>query len=335
MTPVVYAGTLGQGVWRSGDRGETFARACDGMFMEASVRALAVDPRDPRVLYAGTDAGLYRTENGGDRWERLPAPFDPGDGWPAGVAVWSLLLLPRDPDTLLVGTCPSALYRSSDRGASWEKLEAGLADTCPAIIHPRVTCLLADPTDENTLWAGIEIDGARRSTDGGRTWRRCDAGLSSLDIHGLAVVPGRDGGAEGKTILATTNNDLNVSTDDGANWQPQNIKERIGRGYCRGIVARADDPRTLFLGNGNGPPGTTGALHVSHDGGGTWQTPPLPMAPNSTAWTFAVHPADPALVFCAAVSGYLYRSTDAGEAWSKCRHEFGEVRALAWAPGDA
>src|SRR5436309_1590101 len=107
---ILYAGTVGQGVWRSVDNGETFQRRCAGMFMEAEVRALATDPSDAATLYAGTDAGLYRTVNGGERWIRMEAPFDPGDGWPAGVAIWSVLVHPKNPDLIFVGTCPSALY---------------------------------------------------------------------------------------------------------------------------------------------------------------------------------------------------------------------------------
>jgi photosystem II stability/assembly factor-like uncharacterized protein len=322
---VVYAGTVGQGIWRSADGGETFVRSCAGMFMEAEVRALAAHPQNSKVLYAGTDAGVYRTQDGGVHWERLDAPFDIGKGWQAGTVVWSLLVHPHQPDTIFVGTCPSALYRSQDGGAWWEKLDVELIPECRGIMYPRVTCLLADPTDTNTIWAGIEIDGVRRSVDGGNTWQRLDSGLSSLDIHGLAIVP--DGQ---KTVIASTNNDVNVSTDNGATWQPQNVRERFSWAYCRGIVSKADDPHTLFLGNGNGPPGNVGALQMSRDGGRTWRTARLPVTPNSTIWTFATNPVDPNLIFCASVSGYVYRSDDGGETWTKCPHEFGEVRALAW-----
>src|ERR1051326_1472364 len=126
MEAILYAGTVGQGVWRSLDGGETFQRRCAGMFMEAEVRALAMDPSDPAVLYAGTDAGLYRTANGGERWQRIAAPFDPGNGWPAGTTIWSVLVHPKDPSLILVGTCPSALYRTRDGGGNWEKIPAAL-----------------------------------------------------------------------------------------------------------------------------------------------------------------------------------------------------------------
>ena len=327
VNSVLYAGTVGQGIWRSLDNGETFQRRNAGIFMEADVRALVVHPSDPQILYAGTNAGIYRTSDGGENWERLNTPFLPGDGWPTGAVVWSLLIHPADPRLLFAGVCPAGIYRSRDEGANWEKLDAGINPDCKPIVYSRVTCLLADPAEPNTLWAGVEIDGIRRSQDLGNSWERRDNGISSQDIHSLAIAPGSP-----RTLLAATNNDLNLSRDEGLTWVPQNVKATFPHGYCRGIIAKADAPSTLLLGNGNGPPGSTGSLQISRDGGQTWRQAELPVRPNSTIWTFGTHPALPERIFCASVSGYLYHSDDGAVTWRKCAHEFGEVRCLALVP---
>src|SRR5436853_6749466 len=96
----LYVGTIGEGLFRSLDGGETFARACDGMFVECHVRALTVHPGDPRTLYVGTEQGLYRTTNGADSWAKVASPMD-------GMQIWSVLLAPENPNFILAGTCPS------------------------------------------------------------------------------------------------------------------------------------------------------------------------------------------------------------------------------------
>jgi photosystem II stability/assembly factor-like uncharacterized protein len=73
-------------------------------------------------------------------------------------------------------------------------------------------------------------------------------------------------------------------------------------------------------------------MAVSHDAGTTWSPAGLPGRSNSTMWNFGVHPADAGLLYAASVSGQLYRSTDGGTHWDKLGKEFGEIRALAWAP---
>ncbi len=58
----------------------------------------------------------------------------------------------------------------------------------------------------------------------------------------------------------------------------------------------------------------------------------MPGRANSTIWNFAVHPADPQLIYASSVSGQVYRSLDGGSSWRRLAREFGEVRSLAWAP---
>ncbi len=321
---VVYAGTAGQSVWRSADGGETFSRKSAGLFMEAQVRALTRHPHNPASLYAGTDCGLYLLPSDSGSWQSIPTPFSSPDGFPHGVLIWSLLVHPQSPNLIFAGVCPAGIYRSTDSGKSWGKLPIPLNETCPSIVYNRVTKLLSDPNDAKVIWAGVEIDGLWRSPDLGETWERLSDGMSSQDIHDFAIAPGSP-----RTLLATTNNDLNISKDEGRTWQPQNVRDQFPNAYCRALLQKADDPRTLFLGNGDAPPGTVGSVQISRDGGATWKMATLSQLPNSTIWAFATHPALPDLIFAGSVNGYLYRSEDGGATWVKCAHEFGELRSLA------
>jgi photosystem II stability/assembly factor-like uncharacterized protein len=270
----------------------------------------------------GSELGLFRSTDGASNWSRVESPIN-------GLQVWSILLSPHDPNLILVGTCPSRLFRSDDGGRSWTEPQLACVRECPRIIHTRMTTLAADPTDPATLWAGIEIDALYRSRDFGKTWQPVGQGLSSRDIHGLAIVPGNGKAAR---LLASTNNDLNLSTDGGESWQPRQIGKVLPWSYCRGLAQLPGRPEVILLGNGDGPPGTVGLVARSTDAGATWQAAHMPGRANSTVWTFAVHSTDANLAYAASVSGEVYRSTDGGASWDKLPREFGEIRALAWAP---
>ena len=296
----LFVGTIGQGVFRSLDHGESFLRAAEGMFVECNVRALAVDPADGRTLYLGGEEGLYSSRDGGDTWKQVFAP-------PDREAVWCVAL---SPGRIVVGTCPSRVFVTTNGGATWSAARTEMTAECPRIRHTRVTSLLVDPDDASRLWAGVET------------------GLTSADIHGLAVVPS----GTGRRFYATTNRDLNAS-DDAVRWRGANIDQSLPWAYCRGLSVVSGAPRTLLLGNGTGPPGWEGVIGRSTDGGETWAEAKMPGRANSTIWTFAMHDADPELIYAASVSGQVYRSLDAGATWDRLRREFGEIRALAWAPG--
>jgi photosystem II stability/assembly factor-like uncharacterized protein len=311
-------GTAGMSVWFSRDLGETWDRPYSesGLYLEARVWALSTHPQRPDELLAGTDSGLYRWRESARAWTLLPGPLD-------STCTWALAQDPDNANVIVAGTHPAALWRSEDAGTSWRQLPVRMADNCIFVGQPRVTQVIFDPTERDTLWAGVEIDAVHRSRDGGRSWTRLDRGLVSGDVHGVAVL--RD--AQGRRIVfATTNKGLHRSNDEGETWTLQPLDSPWQ--YTRTLMARADGDSTVFLTNGNGPPGSTGRLLRSTDFGATWQDVGLPGVPNSTPWTVASHPSDPNLVFTVTNLGELYRSLDGGNRWTKLQREFGEVRSM-------
>ena len=307
----VYAGTAGHSVWFSDDLGETWVHpnSHSGLYLEARVWALSAHPHNPESLYAGTDDGAYRWDERPARWTRLEAPMRD---------VWAIAVHPQDPNVLFAGSRPAALHRSDDGGRTWRKLDApGLAEFSEINRGPtRVTQIVFNRA---TVWATVEIGGILRSDDGGEHWQRADNGLVSADVHGIAVAEDR--------VLATTNRGLHSSEDNGATWHFQKLDSPWQ--YTRAVVPSADGSR-IFLCNGDGPPGSTGRLLESRDGGLTWQPCELPGTLNSTPWCVAADAADPKLIFMCTNLGQLYRSDDGGSHWQRLRHEFGEVRALHW-----
>ena len=164
------------------------------------------------------------------------------------------------------------------------------------------------------------------TSDGGETWERCEEGFTFPDIHDIAIV---DAGGQRK-LLAATAVGLYESTDDGRSWNWQRLDSPWQ--YTRGLKPRADLDGTVFLCNGDGPPGSQGRLLRSRDWGETWEDAGLPEPTNSTPWTVATNDADPSLLFACTNLGQMFRSMDGGEEWTKLPRELGEIRTMMWHP---
>jgi photosystem II stability/assembly factor-like uncharacterized protein len=316
----ICVGTVGSGAWLSPDGGESWRRVGKGLWSESRVFELTVHPREPRTLFAGANDGVYTSTDGGQSFERLDSPMN-------NLDVWRIAVDPVNPDIIFAGTRPAALFRSTDGGAHWQKLPADIAEECPNVRVPRVTALTVDPSDHRTVWAGVEVDGVRRSTDGGDSWTRITNGIDDPDIHDIRVTVN---GAT--TVLTSTPREIFASTDRGESWRGLGVADQFSLRYCRHLAQKADDPATLFVATGNGASGDAGAIQRSKDGGRSWQALSLPAEPNSPIWNFATHAADPGLVIACSHYGELYASPDAGDSWKKLRREFTEIRGIAWVP---
>lgn len=318
-------GTVQASIWRSDDGGDSWTRAKGERpklpWSELQCFDLAVHPKDPKVVYAGTNDGVYRSDDRGASFERLDSALNDYD-------VWSLAIDPVNPDNIYAGCRPGAIFRTRDGGAHWEHTAAEFAEYCANVSVPRVLTMAVDPSDPRKIWAGAEVDGVRRSIDGGETWTRVES-LEEPDIHFIAVSPGSNGNPS--KVITSTAPEVYLSTDVGESWSTVGARENFPMTFCRGLAVKPDDPNTVFIGNGNSFIGDDGTILRSRDRGETWENLNVPK-PNSPMWVFAVNAADPDLIISNSHYGEIFVSEDTGDNWNKLDREFSEIRSLAWTP---
>jgi photosystem II stability/assembly factor-like uncharacterized protein len=294
-----------------------------GFHSDAIVRTLVNQPDEPNVVWAGTDRGILRSDDAGRTWYGL-------NGALAERQVWRISLHPSDRNVLFAGTgTPSQamILRSEDRGVTWKQLPVEIVLECPAVGVPRVTDIAIDPLNPLELWASIEVDGMRHSSDGGETWTRIDGPITNPDGHAATVTPGPP-----RMVFLTVNNEIYFSHDNGATWQAVCVRDQFPYTHVRDVVFDSVEPLTAWAAIGDATPGTTGVLMLTRDGGKTWHRVDMPVEPNSAMWVVRTQPDHPEVVLAASRYGYLYRSNDRGNTWSKFRREFSEVSSIVWIP---
>ena len=316
------------------------------------VRALASDPRDPRLLFLGTaDGFMYRSEDAGDSWHRLLPGFPE-----RGQSLDNLSVDPRG--RVLVGYWEvqgkgGGVARSLDGGQSFALL--------PGVAGESVRALAIAPSNPDILVAGA-ISGVFRSDDGGETWRRLTpAGHAELrNVESVAIDPVNpqivyigtwhlpwktlDGGKtwrlihtgmiddsdvftitldrrSASTVYATACSGIYRSADGALRWS----KIRGIPGSSRRTRALAQDAlrdETIYA-------GTTEGLFVSEDGTNTWR-----LATSKDLVVNAIAALPGALLIGTDGAGVL-RSTDGGRSFTAANSGFSEylVSRLLIAPG--
>lgn len=154
------------------------------------------DTDNPDHLLAGIEPpGLFESIDGGASWQALPALanhptaslWHPAKG---GLALHSVMVDPADPERIYCALCAGGCYRSTDGGASWTPINAGvrapyLADPYPVAGHNEHR-LLMHPRDPQRLYRQSHV-GTWRSDDAGDSWSEITAGLPSDFGYALAT----------------------------------------------------------------------------------------------------------------------------------------------------
>ena len=286
----------------------------------SGAQCVAVDPTDSNRVFVGTfDAGVYRTRDAGESWERV------NHGLPH-QRVLSIAVSPsRRVDgmqAVYAGTEPSRLYRSDDDGETWQDMRA-LTDlpSAPSWSFPprpwtsHVRWIAPHHDDPDLLFAGIELGGVMRSADGGATWEDRKPG-SYHDSHAVlthALAPGRVYEAAGGGVA--------LSDDAGATWRE--VDDGMDRHYVWGLAVDSADPDLWYVSasfsarDAHHTSGQAKARIYRKRGSEPWQPlaslpDPLPSMPYAL---LALHDR-PGTLVAGMHDGEILLSKDAGETWT-------------------
>lgn len=268
------------------------------------IQEMLADPTVPRLLYALTESGVYRSGDGGSTWGWS------GAGLPRGIT--ALALDAQRPGTLWAADSFS-VFRSRDRGAHWRRVSGDDFQPFPPPPGPIAARVLlaALPGDPAVLfYAGHGYLGLWRSADGGRSWsavpevkdllhlktdptgriyaaqsggvlwRSDDAGLrwrrlSAAPVYNLAASPGR------RTVLyAASDHTLLRSRNLGASWQT--VLTAPEEGWIGSIAVDPQRPETVYV-------SISGEMWISDDAGASWRQ--VPGRPPVTILRLLVEPA--------------------------------------------
>jgi photosystem II stability/assembly factor-like uncharacterized protein len=259
-----------------------------------------------QVLYAGVDAGVFRSMNGGATWSWA------GNGLDLRVPVNTLAVDPIHPSTLYAGQL-TGLYKSTNRGASWTKTSLGSNLVYKIAVHPRFS---------GTVFAATSV-GLFQSNNGGGRWKLLTKGL--IQPFYFASWVSIDPASPRRMFTSVQDGGLNhgglyQSLDGGASWQPIHSGVMDNQ-TVRALAIDRHSPRTLYAG------ALFGAFK-STDGGKTWIN--LSFPDFNVVLSLVLHPTQPNVVYAGAGGG-LFLSQDGGGTWTALTQGlplFGSVAGL-------
>ncbi|MFI0370583.1 WD40/YVTN/BNR-like repeat-containing protein [Actinomadura sp. 1N219] len=266
----VYAGA-DIGVARSDDAGATWRRV-DGPMNGMAVWSMAIDPHDPRCMIVGTGApsraALFRTDDGGETWHRLPPDIPE---FCAGVnrpRILTIAFDPAVPGAAWFGIEEGGLWRSDDRGDTWSRVDGTPKSTPDGVTNSDIHCvtiLEPDGDKPKTIIVAV-VNALFVSTDDGKTWTRTDS-RAEFGVYYTRLVTRLPGGDElllgiGDATPGTMTKIL-VSTDRGASWT-ESALDVPANSTTWAFGVHPADPSVVFAGT------KYGHLFRSADAGRTW-----------------------------------------------------------------
>ena len=255
-----------------------------------SINTVVMDSKIPQVLYAGTDAFVEKSEDGGETWTHVHS----------GITVRTLAIDPQNSVVVYAGgssllshrggTLEPLLYRSEDSGGSWQRIGAGFFASA-------ISVLAIAPSQPQTLYAGTALSGVYKSEDSGGSWTLTG---HSQGVASLVIDP------EQPEILfaGTFESGLYKSVDGGEAWS------QVLPDFGVPVLAMSpNQSQTLYAGV------YEEGVHRSTDGGSTWLR--VNKGLNETHVLSVVIDPQNAQIVHVGTWGRMFRSDDGGESWTQ------------------
>ena len=306
---IVYVAALGhlfgpneqRGVYRSTDGGATWKQVLT-RGPDAGAVDIALDPNNPRVLYAGfwqvrrnpwhfdsggPGSGLWKSTDGGDTWTDISrAP-----GMPRGVlGRIGVTVSPANPERVwaIVEATEGGVFRSENAGRTWTKVND------QSILRQRAwyySHIFADPQSPDTVYA-LNV-GFHKSIDGGRTWSALRPPHG--DNHDMWIAPDNP-----QRMIESNDGGANISNDGGRTWS--SIMNQPTAQFYR-VALDNDFPYNVYGAQQDNSPVRTASRTA---GGGITEQDWYDVGGGESGW-IAPDPRDSQIVYAGSYDGLITR----------------------------
>ena len=263
----------GKGVWKSVDAGSTWTYS--GLPNSRHIPRMVIHPQNPDIVYAAVlgdlykpnnDRGVYKSTDGGKSWKKIlfsdvqagavELVMDPSNPRHLYASTWRIQ---RTPYSLSSGGEGSALWKSTDSGATWKEISKnkGYAKGTLGIIGVTVS-----PVNANRVWSIVENKeegGVYRSDDGGESWKHVNESRSLRQRAWYYTKIYAD--TQDEDGVYVMNVSYHKSTDGGKTFSSHNAPHGDHHDLW---IAPEDNQRMIIADDGG--------AQVSYDGGTTWST---------------------------------------------------------------
>ena len=264
--------SFGYGVWKSVDGGKTWEQK--GLEKSRHISRMRIDPNDHNIIYAAVlgnlfadseERGVYKSTDGGDNWEKIlysdersgavDLIIDPNNPRILYASTWDIR---RTPYSLLSGGAGSALWKSTDRGETWENISEN--EGLPKGLWG-ISGVTVSPVNSDRIWAIVENEkgGVFRSDDGGKKWKKVNESRSLRQRAWYYTRIYADPQDIDKVYVVNVS--YHMSKDGGKTF----TSARAPHGDHHDLWIAPENPNRMIIGD-------DGGAQVSYDGGETWST---------------------------------------------------------------